>query len=140
MALEDLFPRLKSSPYTITSPSTLDYNCLAWAAGRQDVWWEPDPDGDCYWPDNVPRERTLSALIQAYETIGYNPCNDEVLEPGFEKIALYAIGVQPTHAARQLPNGFWTSKIGACEDIEHALASLTGAEYGAVVQFLKRRM
>jgi hypothetical protein len=59
-------------------------------------------------------------------------------EPGFEKVALYAdaAGI-PTHAARQLSGGKWTSKLGRREDIEHALDDLTGDVYGSVVAFLK---
>ncbi|TAF36353.1 MAG: hypothetical protein EAZ69_10585 [Oscillatoriales cyanobacterium] len=44
----------------------------------------------------------------------------------------------PTHAARQLANGKWTSKLGWLEDIEHELDGLTGDRYGVVGQILKR--
>jgi len=44
----------------------------------------------------------------------------------------------PTHAARQLENGRWTSKLGELEDIEHDLHHLASGAYGAVVQILKR--
>jgi hypothetical protein len=61
------------------------------------------------------------------------------LEPNFEKIALYAIGNIPTHAARQLGDGSWVSKLGALEDIQHAaFFELEGAAYGKVVCFLRR--
>jgi hypothetical protein len=46
----------------------------------------------------------------------------------------------PTHAARQLPDGTWTSKLGISEDIQHALDDLAGAVYRAVVQILKRAL
>lgn len=36
----------------------------------------------------------------------------------------------PSHAARQLPNGRWTSKCGQAEDIEHDLRDLEGRLYG----------
>ena len=45
---------------------------------------------------------------------------------------------EPKHAARQLPSGRWTSKLGFLEDIEHALHDLEGTEYGAVVLVMKR--
>ena len=44
----------------------------------------------------------------------------------------------PLHAARQLPNGRWTSKLGELEDIEHVLHDLEGAAYGSVVLVMKR--
>lgn len=44
----------------------------------------------------------------------------------------------PTHAARQLENGKWTSKLGQLEDIEHELDGLVGDKYGIVVTILRR--
>ena len=38
----------------------------------------------------------------------------------------------PTHAARQLGSGMWTSKISALEDIQPKLQGLTGERYGKV--------
>ncbi len=43
-----------------------------------------------------------------------------------------------TRAARQLPNGKWTSKLGRWQDIEHELDGLVGEMYGTVKQILKR--
>ena len=48
-----------------------------------------------------------------------------------------AVGV-PTHAARQLASGLWTSKLGHSEDIEHDLRALEGDTYGMVALLLKR--
>jgi hypothetical protein len=44
----------------------------------------------------------------------------------------------PTHAARLLPSGLWTSKLGEWEDIEHDLHALEGDVYGTVALLLKR--
>ena len=61
------------------------------------------------------------------------------MEPGFEKIALFATDqAVPLHAARQLASGRWTSKLGEREDIEHALRDLEGEIYGTVVLIMKR--
>lgn len=66
-------------------------------------------------------------------------CAGEELETGFEKVALFADADGfATHAARQLNNGRWTSKLGELEDIEHALRDLEGVEYGTVVLVMKR--
>jgi hypothetical protein len=46
----------------------------------------------------------------------------------------------PTHAARHLPDGQWTSKLGRWEDIEHRLPHLEGETDGAVVKIMKRPM
>src|SRR5262249_26347171 len=96
-------------------------NCIAWAAGEHDRWWWPDPQMDYYWPDGVPREQTVEAFIEAYRTIGYEVCLDGVREAGFQKIVIYAKNNgEPTHAARQLPDGTWTSKLGQNVDVEHS--------------------
>jgi hypothetical protein len=138
MTLEELFPNLTRTGYRISSPASLAYNCFAWAAGQHDVWWEPDPNGDTYWPEGIPAARTLNAIILAYATLGFVPANGGDIESGFEKIALYAREGRPTHAARQIGEALWSSKLGPLEDIEHTLEGLSGDRYGTVVQFLKR--
>jgi hypothetical protein len=82
---------------------------------------------------------TIEAFRLAFATLGHEICSGEELEPGFEKIALFANneGV-PKHAARQLSNGKWTSKLGRLEDIEHSLHDLEGTLYGSVVLIMKR--
>ncbi|NEP62691.1 MAG: hypothetical protein F6K31_38190 [Symploca sp. SIO2G7] len=137
---EDKFPQLRATEYRITSKASRIYNCFAWAAGEDDRWWNPlEPENPYYWPDGVPAELTIAAFIQAYQTLGYEPCNSTELEEGFEKIALYATtDGEPTHAARQLPAGKWTSKLGRWEDIEHELDGLSSEMYGSVKQILKR--
>ena len=84
-------------------------------------------------------ERSAAAFVEAFSTLGYEPCADGDLEDGFEKIAIYQSPGGIQHAARQLSTGRWTSKLGGLEDIEHASpAELEGAEYGEVVQYLRR--
>ncbi len=65
--------------------------------------------------------------------------NDQ-LEPGFEKVALFAIAGVPKHAARQLQTGRWISKLGPMEDIEHGLHDLTGNLSGSVAPVMKRAL
>jgi hypothetical protein len=93
-----------------------------------------------FWPVETSRDdHGIGALEQAFRALGYQECADERLEPGFEKIALYGFGFVYTHAARQLPNGKWTSKLGKAEDIEHDQPDdVAGGVYGEVVQFMRR--
>ena len=94
---------------------------------------------DSYWPEGVPRVNTTEAFIQAYETIGYKTCDTPDLEPGMEKIVIYANNGVLDHAARQLPNGRWTSKIGEYEDIQHDINAFKGGKYfGEITVILKR--
>ena len=71
-------------------------------------------------------------------TVGFLPAEDAHLEPKFEKLAIYARDGKPTHAARQQPDGTWTSKLGKHIDINHTLRGLEGPVYGQVVAFMKR--
>ena len=141
--LAEWFPKLASTPHRTTSPYDPKYNCIAWAAGDSRRWWEPDEDEDCYWPLNVPREYSLDSYISAFESIGFTRCGTFDLEPGFEKVAIFANETGPTHASKQLSDGRWSSKLGVFEDIEHELEALTGddhEEYGQIVQILKKQI
>jgi hypothetical protein len=139
--LERIFPALHGSAYQMTSPQADTYNCVAWAAGDTTNWWwpdEPDNPDSAYWPPGVPREETLEAFRHAFATLGYAVCDHEGQEEEYEKVALFALAGAPKHAARQLPTGLWTSKLGPMEDIEHALHDLTGLVYGSVALVMKR--
>ncbi len=138
--LEDVFPGLRGSGYQRTSPGDQVYNCIAWAAGATDAWWWPIGDHPrIYWPEGANREETLDAFRAAFAVQGYSECDSSTLEPGQEKIALFADSSGcPTHAARQLANGRWTSKLVEREDIEHELSDLEGEVYGSVACFMKR--
>jgi hypothetical protein len=137
--IEAVFPRLRGTDWKVSSQPDDLYNCIAWAVNVTTVWWWLVGPGKTFWPEGVPRQVTLEAFREAFATLGHTVCAGEELEPGFEKIALFANeqGV-PKHAARQLPSGRWTSKLGKMEDIDHALHDLAGTIYGSVVLLMKR--
>lgn len=132
------FPRLTPDNHRITSPATTVYNCVAWAAEDVEHWWQPGiywlpPD----WPDD---DFGLGALEQVFRQLGYATCDTGPgLEPGFVKVALYGTGLTYAHAARQLPNGKWTSKLGKGEDIEHdGPEDIAGGLYGEVKEIMMK--
>ncbi len=138
--LEDIFPGLRADTYRVTSARSDAYNCIAWAAGDDQAWWWPDAMETDYWPARAPRAETVEAFVQAYAGLGYERCATPDFEEGIEKIAVYidANGV-PTHAARQLADGTWTSKLGELEDITHpTLAAISNEAYGTATIFLRR--
>jgi hypothetical protein len=137
-AIESVFPRLRGTSWHVSSAPDDRYNCIAWAAQATTDWWWPVGSGNIYWPEGVPRAVTLEAFRAVFATLGYAVCAGDEMEPGFEKIALFADQGTPKHAARQLPDGHWTSKLGKLEDIEHALHDLEGILYGSVVLVMKR--
>ena len=141
-----LFPGLPSGRAEKTSDRTGQYNCIAWAATRDEFhWWEPiDPKNRepwDYWPDGeVPLNYDFDTFILLFEHVGFQKCADGRLEVSFEKIAIYEDGGDFTHVAAQLCSGAWTSKLGPEEDVRHYnLECLEGAhQYGIVRQFLKK--
>lgn len=131
------FPRLTAANHRVTSPATPDYNCVAWAAGDTAHWWQPG----VYWPAETARgDFGIAALKHLFTALGFADCaSSDQLEPGFEKVALYGSDAFYTHAARQLPSGVWTSKLGRDVDIEHlAPEDVAGGVYGQVIGFMKR--
>lgn len=165
--LEAYFPKLAAAGYEKTSertgrpPQAGAYNCIAWAAGDpgKSLWWWPHPDA--YWPPwSKRREPTVECFVETFRWLGYRICAGSQPEFAYEKVALYAIhrsygparpperwqGVrdwEPTHMARQLRDGTWTSKCGPGEDITHftldALESYgSPAKYGCPVLFMRR--
>jgi hypothetical protein len=81
----------------------------------------------------------MRAFISAFSRMGYEPCEKVSVESGLEKVAIYrGSDGRPTHMARQLESGAWTSKLGKLEDIEHTLEGLEGSDYGSVAVFMKR--
>ena len=78
-------------------------------------------------------------MIRLFAEQGFSLCGDDLLEPGFEKIAIYAFVGQFTHVARQLESGLWSSKIGHLETVTHPTpASLSGGIYGFVHCIMRR--
>lgn len=137
--LRRLFPGLSDDNSDLTSPETDQYNCIAWAAEDQAQWWSPTPG--YFWPEGVDRSVTIEAFVQAFATLGYevSPDDSTAFEEGFEKVVLYGHGQRPTHMARQLSSGLWTSKCGKLEDISHSVDGLCGDEYGEPIKVLRRR-
>ena len=137
--LQGSFPGLTAQNSRPTSPIDPKYNCIAWAAEDDTRWWWPDPMNVSYWPRQAPRTPSIEAFKIAYGTMGYTVPTTDELEDGLEKVAIYASSWgAPTHAARQLPDGWWASKLGEDIDIEHELRAVEGPAYGSVAVILSR--
>ena len=149
--IEASFPKLSQGYYKITSKKSKLYNCIAWAGGDDQHWWEATSsafnvgpyvrmrDRTYFWPVGILQDGSLLAHVQLYSLYGYEVCADGVQEPGFEKLALFIKNGSISHAARQSENGVWTSKLGPEEDIEHKTPELlVGRTYGIIAQFLRR--
>jgi hypothetical protein len=115
------------------------YNCFAFAAGDDMRRWEPDLSMQYYWP-TTNRAFTIPAFIEAFQTRRYEVCSGGMLEHGSEKIVFYADRFRIVqHAARQISDGRWISKLGDEEDIIHETPqSLTSVDYGQPICYMKR--
>lgn len=136
-------PQLSSENCQAASERTEDYNCLAFAAGETDCWWEPyvipPSRPGIYWPPGVEPDNTIAAWSAALATKGFAPCADPSFEPALLKVALYEKAEQAVHAARQLKSGRWVSKLGDREDIIHDTPDCVGGgDYGRPMCFLAR--
>lgn len=127
-------PTSRATPYELRDPRP--YNCVAHALERRDgCYW---PQDDAKWFDGIARDGSLDAIIEAFERHGYTLCSDERRVRGMQKIAIYMGPDGPTHVARQLASGKWSSKIGVNIDARHQLIDLEGPLYGRASVFLSR--
>ncbi|MGL4239076.1 DUF7689 domain-containing protein [Tabrizicola sp.] len=127
------FPRLKDVAAKQTSAPTPQYNCIAWAFEDNTKWWWPMRRQ--YWPVPFDGKSTMEAFEDCLKGSHWERTEDRSVQAGVKKIALYASVAdgQPTHAARQLETGAWTSKLGGDLDLTHELHELEGPAYGTVV-------
>src|ERR1044072_7318956 len=137
--VQSVFPNLGGGGFVVTSEDTCGYNCIAWAAEDIERWWWPSEYS--YWPEDPPFEETPEAFEVAFRNVrGYEPWESGELEPGYQKVVIYAAAGRTTHMARQLEDGTWTSKLGEAWDIQHlTLEGMEGRAYGQAVRFMRRR-
>jgi len=142
-AVEEFAPRLVGN-YRRTSDPTINYNCLAWAVENNEKWFDPQPFcAGYFWPKGVPREWNMVNTLRVLEVYGYTEqVENGDLTEGMIKIAVYEDDDgTPTHFARQLANGHWTSKAGELIDFEHDnLECLECEDYGKVSRFVAKRV
>jgi hypothetical protein len=126
------FPRLQLRYVEVLGPSTRQYNCIAYSLGVNH--WVNPMTGD--------EKNPLEPMDKLYAQEGYVREADMncAVEPGKEKLVVYA-AINPdatirsvTHAARQEPDGTWTSKLGSLALIRHTTPeALRGPTYGMPV-------
>ena len=132
------FPYLAPSNHQRISDPTDNYNCISHAYGIDNRRMWPMQAPRYWWPAGVRNDEHVDAFVDLFVKIGYKVCQTAEFEVGFEKVAIYTTD-GPTHAARQLPSGHWTSKLGNLADIEHdTLDNINGPLYGSAVRFLRR--
>jgi hypothetical protein len=137
--MQEVFPNANNGNWQATSPATPLYNCLSWAlqVDSRSIW--PDEDFDHGWSPQLPRTEALANIVRFLELCGFSTAQDGTLVQGIEKIALYVKNGEVKHFARQLPNGYWTSKLGPQADVQHSDVSVfEGTAYGRATTFVQR--
>jgi hypothetical protein len=123
-----------------TSGQSPLYNCIAHSVGSVLTYIWPDADEQYPWPPNIDRAETVAAFVEFYCACGFEVCADASPEPEYEKVVIFVLDGAVSHAALQLPDGSWTSKIGDLADIMHrTLDAAGGGLNGKPVQALKRK-
>lgn len=137
------YPHLLSEGFDRKSDEDEAYNCIAWAAAcdKEKLWWPPGGSGS-YWPPGISKDVSVRAFTEMFISQGYEECSSSEIEEGYKKAALYAERGIPSHAARQLPTGKWTHKIGRNVDIETTLKGVQDSltNYGRPIKFFRKKL
>jgi hypothetical protein len=134
-------PQLTEKNCRKIADSDSRYNCLAFAAGDTDHVWDPGIDQGYYWPPTAPQEGTIRAWVEALRCVGFGGYDGRAadLTPTLVKVVIFGRAFQATHAARQLKDGRWASKLGDWEAMEHDTPELLeGPSYGTIQIFMSR--
>ena len=135
--LTGAFPKLSSEGFEIIEQASERYNCIAYAVGDTGSWW--DDNEKHYWPAHATRSNSIESLKEMFAGLGFEQCHDSRIEDGYQKVALYEEQSVWKHAAVQMPNGRWRSKMGQGPVIEHlSPESLSGGPYGNATIYIRR--
>jgi len=145
--IEMLFPGLKKQAYTITDGPTpllihlktchiianpYAYNCIGWSlCSIFNGWFQP--------PSNLLQaapKLQLKWFDQFYAAKNWKISKNCKPEKGVRKIALYCNAKgYPSHAAKQIEDDWWESKLGQGHRVVHpGTGSLEGEQYGKVTR------
>ena len=132
------FPNSQAEPFEITSRETGDYNCIGWAVGDSTKFYWPGPSEFFFWPNEIPRNESLETFQLFFNSLVTKSVPTASWKRAFKKSRFLKKNGLPTHAARQLADGFWTSKLDVLEDVKHSLGAISGGFYGEIALFLRK--
>jgi hypothetical protein len=122
------FPRL-GDEYEVMGEGSVAYNCIGWSVGNTTAW---------VWPGQAGQDIQLADFDSLYSYYGFRRVAglDYKPVPGSDKVVLYALrradgSISLTHAALQLRDGSWSSKLGSLPLIRHLHPDdVAGPSYG----------
>jgi hypothetical protein len=140
VAKEDVeldFPRLIGKDYDL-SDEDFNNNCLGFALGDFNNWWEPPKQAGQYWPPGFANDLKVKTVEEIIRLHGFTITVSRDESPQTDAIAIYAIGDEWTHFAK-FSDGVWASKLGIGHDVSRVdLEDLNIDMYGEVVTILSR--
>lgn len=131
-----LFPLLLNFEL-IPNSESIEYNCISHTLNiDNDICWPYDENN--YWP--VKRELNKESFDSFYEYHGFEKIDflDFSYDPKYIKVALYCKKGIPTHAAIQINENFWESKVGELGIIKHDLFEIENETYGEATQIYRK--
>ena len=124
---EEAFPNLET--WSVTGPSTGQYNCIAWSVGITDEW---------IWPGN-----TVQDFDEFYALHGWTVSGNCEREYKKRKVALFANNSDPddcTHGSRGTHDCGWhESKCGGWERIMHVKSEMENGYYGNIIRCYEKQ-
>ena len=84
------FPGLTGDNHKETSPRDFNYNCLAFAVGDLNNWWEPPSQFGNYWPPGFPEDVTVETAVAILRVHGYGVEAGPGSDPGGDAVAIFA--------------------------------------------------
>lgn len=124
--------------FRLLSPCSYQYNCIAYAMGMTDRWVDYADIPWHWWPP-VEKGASVEHLKNAFQYFGFEECGmDDNVDDLYDKVALYHIANQWTHAARIVAAGIYHSKFGASYDGCHSSGNVLQAKYGNVCLIMRR--
>lgn len=137
------FPNLRlDDRFRINSPRTSVYNCIAFALGLTDRWVDPSVNIPGHWWPPLQQSDPYSdkSLIEVFEFFGFTECEDNNIEDGYDKVALFGNDDVWKHAAKIVDENLEHSKFGNCWDAYHKPESVFGPVYGYIYTYMKRKV
>lgn len=124
--------------FVLLSPTTYQYNCIAYAMGMQDRWVD-NADLPWHWWPPVNKGSKDTDLVNAFQYFGFEECGmDDSVDEKYDKVALYHDADSWTHAACIVGEGVYHSKFGASYDGTHSRGDILIAQYGEPFVIMKR--
>lgn len=124
--------------FVLKSPTTYQYNCIAYAMGMQDRWVD-NADLPWHWWPLVDKGGKDTDLVKAFQYFGFEECGmDDSVDKQYDKVALYHNAEGWTHAARVVDEGLYHSKFGASYDGTHSRGDVLQAQYGDPFVIMRR--